>query len=360
MRKTWAAAAIVATFVLVLLAPSASSTSRSTDSLAVAGLTKSFADGGRLMISGNTKVVGDGSARTCTTDALAWAMKSGGDISFNCGPNKVTIYIDKTLITCNTHNCQHPWEGGVPVAHMTLDGGGKVILDARKERGIFYANTCREEFGWLSSTCQLETTPVITFKNITFKNGNATHPPQGYEDLRGGGAIAMRGGKLNVDHVLFYGNKCVIQDSDAGGGAVRAVGMEQWVLIKKSIFTSNYCANGGAVSSLHAPLYIVDSGIKFNSATGTGASSGQGGNGGAVYFDGTSDQVKIVRTKIFANKATEGGPGVFYVSNDRSGRLFIDRSDIYDNTGERFYTAPYRDIFYLGNGPIVVTGSRIE
>lgn len=159
--------------------------------------------------------------------------------------------------------------------------------------------------------------------------------------------------------MTFRGNRCVTADSDAGGGAVRVVGMPAGATIIGSFFEGNTCANGGAVSALHAPLTIVDSRIIGNSATGSGASSGNGGNGGAVYFDGTEQDVVIEGTTISGNVAPEGGPAVFYVSNDHTGTLTITDSVLTDNTGQRFHTEPYRSIYYLGRGEIRVIGSTV-
>lgn len=308
-----------------------------------------------------TKVVGTGTPASCTEAKLYAAVRTGGKISFNCGPNPVTIKITKTLRTCNTHNCKHPWQGGKPLTLMSLDGGGKITLDGGGTVGIFYANSCQEGFGWLSSRCDLDKTLLIQFKNITFINGNATKTPAGLSSVGGGGgggAIAMRGNRLSVQNATFKSNKCITAHSDAGGGAIRVVGVRA-VSISKSTFTSNKCANGGAISSLQSPMSITNSTIKGNTATGTGASSGKGGNGGGVYFDGTNQNVTITGTTISSNKVGAGGSGVFYVSNNRTGTLTFKNSKVHSNTGEKFWTGKRHDLFFLGK-KLVVTNSPIS
>lgn len=307
------------------------------------------------------EVVGNGTPASCTTAALAAAVRDGGSVAFDCGPNPVTITLTQTLYTCNTTTCRHPWQGGTPVDSLVLDGGGLVTLSGGDVRGIFYANSCEESFGWLSSTCNVETRPSITFRDITFAHGNAQGPPAGLEDVGGGGAIAMRGGTLTVEDVTFTGNRTVGAHSDWGGGAVRVTGMVRPATFTRTTFANNAGASGGGLSSLHAPMVVTDSVFTGNVATGWGASSGLGGNGGAIYFDGTSQDVRIVRTSITGNVAPEGGPAVFYVSNNRTGTLSIEGSTFSGNTGQSFFTAPYRSIFYLGTGPVpVVSGSSIE
>ena len=310
---------------------------------------------------GDARVVGNGTPASCTSAAVQNAVGRGGYITFNCGPNPITIPVTATLHTCNTDTCAHPWQGGVPVNRMVLDGGGLVTLDGQNARGIYYANSCQESFGWLSSQCNLETRPAVTFKDINLVRGNATASPPGFQNLRGGGGIAMRGGRLTLSNVVIRDSFCMAADSDGGGGAVRVTGQQIPARIYRSTFTNNSCANGGSISSLQAPMHIVSSSISNSIATGHGASSGLGGNGGAIYFDGTRQDVILQGVSITGNRAPEGGPGVFYVSNDRSGTLYIYGSTFTNNTGERFYTAPYRDIFYIGTGPVpVVSGGHVE
>ncbi|MCV2396070.1 DUF4214 domain-containing protein [Actinotalea sp. M2MS4P-6] len=307
------------------------------------------------------EVVGTGTAASCTSAALAAAVRDGGVVEFDCGSGPVTITLTSTLYTCNTTTCQHLWQGATPVDYLVLDGGGTVTLSGGGTRGIYYANTCEADFGWLSSRCDLESRPRIVFRNLTFANGNAQSAPAGRDDVGGGGAIAMRGGTLVVEDCVFTGNRTVTADSDRGGGAVRVTGMTATATITRSTFTGNQGANGGAVSSLHASLVISDSVFTGNRATGSGASSGQGGNGGAVYFDGTGETVRVTRTSITGNVAPEGGSGIFYVSNSRTGQLTIEGSTITGNTGESFWTSPYHDIFYLGRtARPVVTSSTID
>ncbi|GEL94387.1 hypothetical protein [Cellulomonas composti] len=318
--------------------------------------------GGTTPAAVATKVVGNGTPASCTPAALARAVRTGGNITFRCGSKPIVITLRTTLYTCNTSNCKHVWQGGTPVTAMTLDGGGKVTISGGDARGIFYANTCEESFGWIDAHCDTQRTPHITFKNITLANGNATKTPPGFDEVGGGGgggAIAMRGGRLTVRDSKLINNRCMWEHSDAGGGAIRVVGQVETTRIFDSTLINNRCANGGAVSSLGAPLQIRDSVLEKNRATGHGASSGAGGNGGAVYFDGSDQDVYVERTRIKDNSAHEGGPGVFYVSNDRSGDLRITNSTVVHNTGAAFWTGSTTNLFWIARS-FVRTGSTIE
>ncbi|CAM5792907.1 hypothetical protein [Cellulomonas persica] len=318
---------------------------------------------GGPVTAATVKYVGNGTARSCTPTALAKAVRSGGTIKFRCGPKKVAISLDRTLYTCNTTTCRHPWEDPTArvVAAVVIDGGGKVILSGAGKRGIFYANTCEKALGWLDAHCNTQTTPHVTFRNIVLKNGNATKGPVRFESVGGGGgggAIAMRGGRLTVQDSQLRDNRCMTKHSDAGGGAIRVTGQVTTARIVRTTFERNSCANGGAVSALHASLLLRDSTLVDNTATGSGANAGQGGNGGAVYFDGTHQDVTVERTTIQRNVAPEGGPGVFYVSNDRTGTLTITSSTITKNTGASFWTGSTRSLFFLGK-KLVRSGSTI-
>jgi len=68
-------------------------------------------------------VVGTGTPASCTVDALAAAVRGGGVTTFNCGPSPITITLDRTLVTCNTDTCKHPWQGGTKVTKAVIDGG---------------------------------------------------------------------------------------------------------------------------------------------------------------------------------------------------------------------------------------------
>jgi len=104
------------------------------------------------------------------------------------------------------------------------------------------------------------------------------------------------------------------------------------------------------VTGMSQPAYIVNSTIDTNQCT----------NGGGIYSDGTSESVTVDGSLIQGNRAPEGGPGVFCVSNDRTGNLVIKSTRIIGNSGQSFFKVSHRSIYYLGNGPIQVSGSTVE
>jgi hypothetical protein len=277
-------------------------------------------------------------------------VRTGGSIGFNCGGAAVTIALDQTLYTCNTTACG---SGGSPVNAMTLDGGGKVTLSGGGARGIFYAASCADtdKLGWVSGRCDFTTNtyPRITFKNIAFANGNSPGYPAPFTGSGpgvpgGGGAILMIGGTLTLQNVDFRNNQCMAASSDGGGGAVRAWGMPNPVTVSGSRFESNHCANGGAISTLQAPVTITGSTFTGNAATGHGNNSGLGGNGGAIYMDGRGEPLRISGTTMTGNTSNgEGGSAIFYYANDDAhgdGTFSIAGSTLSGNTGQSFGQLP--------------------
>jgi len=62
------------------------------------------------------RVVGDGTAASCTSAAVVAAVAAGGVIDFSCGPNPIVITMAATAKVGNA------------VTRVVLDGGGKVTL----------------------------------------------------------------------------------------------------------------------------------------------------------------------------------------------------------------------------------------
>src|SRR5689334_13092473 len=68
-------------------------------------------------VSQPTTVVGTGTPASCTSDAVVEAVARGGVITFDCGPDPVTITLDRTAKIFNDTG-----------PRIVIDGGGKVTL----------------------------------------------------------------------------------------------------------------------------------------------------------------------------------------------------------------------------------------
>jgi hypothetical protein len=296
-------------------------------------------------------VVGHGSPGSCTSQAVVQAVGEGGVIAFSCGPRPVTIVMTATAKVRNTS------------AKVVLDGGGLVTLSGGGVRRILYMDTCDPAQTWTTSHCQDQATPALTVEDITLADGNSTG--QVY-DGGGGGAIFDRGGQLTVIDARFTGNRCDSTGPDLGGAAVRALSQYQnrAVEVTGSTFTGGVCSNGGALSSIGVSWAITGSTFTGNHAIGDGANPAQagtpgGGSGGAIYTDGDDYTVTVDGSVITGNSAREGGGALFFVSDNKTGTLTIEHSQLRDNPNAGFQTAGYPGIFFLGQGHPVILASSL-
>ena len=153
-------------------------------------------------------VVGTGTPESCTSRAVVRAVAAGGVITFACGPQPVTIAMQRTAKVVNTS------------ARVVIDGGGLVTLSGQGERRILYMNTCDRAQVWTTSHCNDQAEPRLVVRRMRFADGNATGETT---DGGGGGAIFVRGGRLRIVDSTFAENRCDRTGPDVGGGAVRVL-----------------------------------------------------------------------------------------------------------------------------------------
>jgi hypothetical protein len=285
--------------------------------------------GGAVDTSHPDRVVGNGTAASCTSAAVVAAVAAGGIITFNCGPSHVTIPMTATAKVVNTSH------------KVVIDGGGKVTLSGRGSTRILYMNTCDKQQVWTTSMCFQQQWPLLVVQNIALVDGwwGAQQTRANYN--WGGGALWVQGGQLKVVNSTFADNRCFQTGPDLGGGAVRVFGLYTGspVYFTGDTFTGNSCANGGAISSLGNSLVITNSSFTGNTATGRGVSTG-GGGGGAVVCDGNSYSVTLDGDVMTNNIAHEGGGGIFWVVDAGSGTLTIKSSTLHNNPSGAFQSAP--------------------
>ena len=298
-------------------------------------------------------VVGNGTPASCTSQAFVDAVAAGGVITFDCGPDPVTITLTQTA---RVYNDTGP--------EIVIDGGSMVTLDGDGQRRILYMNTCDADLVWTTSHCQNQDHPRLTIQNLTFVNGQSVG-----DDPDGGGAIFVRGGRFKIVNCRFFNNRCDETGPDVGGAAVRVLSQydSQPVYVVNSTFggrddLGNVGSNGGALSSIGVSFTVINSVMSHNLAIGYGANPAQtgtpgGGNGGAIYNDGNTFTLWVCGSTLTNNTANEGGGAIFFVSNDRSGSLSIDRSYLSNNPSLGFETDP--GIFVLAD-EIDYTDSIIE
>jgi len=306
-------------------------------------------------------VVGNGSVASCTSDAVVAAVAQGGKITFNCGSDPVTIMMTSTAKVFNDK------------PDVVLDGGGKVTLSGGSSLRILYQNTCDPAQVWTTTRCDVQDSPKLTVQNITMVDGNSSAQSYGRDDVNGGGAIFVRGGRLKVVNSRFFRNQCEATGPDLGGGAVRAFGTSAAapVYVVNSTFGGaigygNQCSNGGGLSGLGASYSVINTLISHNSAIGNGANPARagtpgGGSGGAIYQDGNTFDLSVCGSHVHDNSANEGGGAFFFVSNDLTGTMAITDSLLEANTSAGFETTGLPGIFVLArSGQPVVSNSTIR
>jgi hypothetical protein len=286
-------------------------------------------------VSNPDTVIGDGTPASCTPDAFIEAVARGGVITFDCGPEPLVITLDRTAKVFNDQN-----------PDVVIDGGGKVTLSGGGRVRILYMNTCDQDQVWTTSHCNDQDHPRLSVQNLTFVDGNAK------AESDGGGAIFVRGGRFKVVNSRFFNNLCHDVGPDVGGGAIR-------------VFDQHEDRPVYVVNSIGVSYTVINSAFTNNEAIGFGANPQRGGtpgggSGGAIYNDGNTFTLTLCGTLMANNSANEGGGAVFFVSNDRSGRLVIEDSVLEDNPSDGFETAGYPGIFVLANGDPQVTNSTIR
>jgi hypothetical protein len=300
-------------------------------------------------------VVGTGTAASCTSKAVVDAVAAGGIITFDCGPDPVTITLEETAKIVNDKGPK-----------IVIDGGGLVTLSGGGQRRILYMNTCDQAQKWTTSHCQNQDHPQLTVQNLTFMDGNS----KGEEEYDGGGAVWVRGGRFKIVNSRFFSSVCADEGPDVGGAGVRVFSQFEGnpVYVVNSTFGGapgygGVCSNGGGISSIGVSWTIINSLFSHNRAIGNGANPAQpgtpgGGSGGAIYNDGNEMTLSLCGTRIEHNEVNAHGSAIFFVSNNHTGDIRIDRSVIKGNTGGSWYKLP--QISCHSDTPIVVTDSVIE
>ena len=296
------------------------------------------------------QVVGDGTPESCTGDAFIEAVAAGGVITFDCGDEPHTITLDRPARVFNDTG-----------PDIVIDGAGLITLSGGGTTRILYMNTCDEAQVWTTPMCNNQDHPRLTVQNLTFIDADS----RGEGEYDGGGAIWVRGGRFKIVNSRFFNNVCHDTGPDVGGAAVRVFDQyeDQPVYVVNSTFGGdegfgNTCSNGGGISSIGVSWTIINSLFSHNRAIGMGGNPAMdgtpgGGSGGAIYNDGNTMTLSLCGTLIEHNEVVQHGSAIFFVSNDHSGNIRIDRSTITNNVGGSWYPT-YPQISNHDDTPIEV------
>jgi hypothetical protein len=305
-----------------------------------------------------TTVVGDGTAASCTGDAVVSAVHAGGVVTFDCGADPVVIVVPEIDIVN---------DGGQGDGSVTIDGGGKVTLSGGGDHRIIYQNTCDESLHWTTSHCNAQSTPHLVVQNIAFTAGSGSVDG----GVLGGGAIYVGGGTFKAVNTRFFGNSQPTLGQDYAGGAIYSTNQTEPVYVVGSTFQSNLGSNGGALGSIGTSWTVIDSVFAGNTAVGTGenparAGTPGGGLGGAIYNDGVSYTLSVCGTDFSHDVANELGSGsIFEVVDDLDGGLTIDQSTFEANSNGGSVQSKHPSIYVeardkVGDAGVTVTGTTFD
>jgi Right handed beta helix region len=252
--------------------------------------------------AGQVETVGDGTAASCTEQALDDAVSKvnaasgGGTVLFDCG-GAITLTLSKSVFVSNT---------------MILDGGGDVTLSG----------------GGKVRVIELDHYVDFVLQRMTITDGFVA---AGSADESGAGLLSPWFGTLEVIDSTFQNNVSASTDHDVGGGAIYAGGLTKAV-ISGSTFENNSGSTGGGVLSRSTNLTVVNTVFFGNSATTSG--DGQYGNGGGLYIDrmwldAPTDFV-LCGSVFQQNHAKVHGSALFCYDLEGSGAT-IDRTTFADN-----------------------------
>jgi predicted outer membrane repeat protein len=280
--------------------------------------------------TGEVVTVGDGTAASCTEQALhdaAAAIDSadaGGTILFDCG-GEHTIELTQSLFLAS---------------RAILDGGGAVTLSG----------------GGQVRVIELDHHVDFTIQRITIRDGFVA---AGSENESGAGLLHPWFGTLEAIDVTFIDNHSESQNNDVGGGAIYAGGLTHAVL-SGCVFSGNRGSIGGGVLSRSTNLRVVDSLFEGNRATTSG--DGQYGNGGGLYIDrmwlDAPEDFVICGTEFRSNHAKVHGSAFFSYNLEGSGATF-DRCTFADNDMQDSPDGGTGTVYHEGV-PLLLRGSTFS
>jgi hypothetical protein len=275
------------------------------------------------------KLFGTGTPGSCTQVALQALINEGGKISCNCGPDPFTLTLTSTL--------------EVPNLEVVIDGGNKLTISGNNSVRIFIKRPANSR----------EEGTLLALQNLKLINGRLSQPNA---DAGGGGA-AIAGqlfGSLKVFNVLFENNETAFPDNVKHSDGVYpinadACGAVHTALYREAsfvncVFNSNKGPNGGAVGGISSPPTFINCSFTGNRANGTAGTFRNGGQGGAIYVDGTfmngfKNRVELCGCVFKDNFANHQAGGLYVVqyngtpSNPSGGATgSIDRCTFESNT----------------------------
>ncbi|MFT3777348.1 MAG: IPTL-CTERM sorting domain-containing protein [Ottowia sp.] len=233
--------------------------------------------------------VGSGTAASCTEAALDLALAGGGAVSFDCGPDPVTIPITSTKVLTEVVHI----DGGNLV---TLQGNGSVrLFDLSGPVNYIMANLVLRDGMALNGNggaIRIETSTLL-LSNVTLSGNTATGMYS-----RGGAIYSLSGAEVTLQRVTATGNTAQY------GGAIYTGGATDRLTLTEVIAQGNSSVvDGGAILHTGVALNIAQSLFIGNQ------SSTYGAGGGAIIVSPDSTSTLTIANSTFHNNLRSGGGG---------------------------------------------------
>ena len=237
-------------------------------------------------------------------------------------------YLKDNLNSADFANYNYTWEDGDPTdgivlsGQLTLDGDGKVIIDAKNNARIF----------------KIAQGANVTLKGITFINGNAT--VNGETPGHGGSVLAN--GEVHIDDCNFINNTATY----GNGGAV-------FLKVKMSTITNSYFENNRAINNgkngigAGGAVFLINATHNATISHSTFKDNYAGLNGGAIATQDGITNCTIINCTFESNTAN-GSAGAVGM---QSSNFHMYNSTFKYNEARGLFTG---DVYYPGNGGGIV------
>jgi len=276
-------------------------------------------------------VIGNGGSGSCTAALLAAAISAGGLITFDCGPNPVTI-------------------GGGPYSvagDVSMDGGGLVTLSGENAHRLFHvqpgaslrmANLTLTDGSAADGAGSILNEGTLVLDTVTIHNSKTTGVNSG------GGAITNMAGTLQI-----VGSQLLNNEAAYTGGALALY--DGVALIENTVIDSNVAQTFGAIDST-GELTIRNSIVRGNRSTA--------GDGGAIgVVKGTAT---IEESLIDDNFAAAGGGGLYISPNYPGTSATVRDTRIINNQADTTFAGSLGGGIYNGAGltleRVTIDGNR--
>jgi hypothetical protein len=248
-------------------------------------------------------VVGDGTAASCTEDALNLALEIGGLVRFRCGASPLTIAVTAEKVIARD---------------TVLDGGNTITLDGGGTTRLFVLGAPAAS-------------PVsLTLQYLTLQGGHAAVTPAsaGAPSSAGGGAVLQLGGSLVITDSVLRDNDASATGPEQAGGAVCA--FDGRLLIARTVLDRNRAGSGGAVAAIRTELTLVRCQLTNNQAVGQG--TGAQGIGGALLVSQEGQSARMCQVTVSGNQAWTFGTAM-HLQGIAGESMSIEQASILNNRG---------------------------